>query len=343
MRSILLCLGFLCGCSGLWGAFLGEAPEREGGPADGGADQALPAEMTCAPSERVRGSNGSFVQIARNLYGVWGAHDNAVWAVGESGLILRWDGSGVWQAESESGPHLYAVWGPDDSFVAAASQDQTVLRRSPIGAWGPQPISGLVGALQDITGVGDGTQLAGGLGGGVLQYDGTRWSPQATLSPGTGFAVHALAMQDATRVAVTGSSPAGGFIGVYGEGPQAWSPTWSMDTLPSPIYGAVFVGSEVFAVDATGTLTRYGMFGGGTKVTVSDTLIRRLKPAVHAGHFWAVGDGGMLSYWDGTALVSRASGTSQHLHDVWQSPTGILWAVGRGGTIVRCTPPAGPS
>lgn len=356
MRSILLCLGLLSGCSGLWGPFLGEAEPVDGGGADGGAvaDLAPASDGTCVVTNRVRGNNGTLAPTTRTLHGVWGAHDDAIWAVGEAGVVLHWDGGGDWHVESEVGQKLHAVWGPNDSFVAAATQERAVLRRSEVGYWGPQP-AGALDVVYTLGGAGLELQLAGGVGsqgGAIIQYSGSAnaWEKETALSPGSGFGVTALSVQGTLagtgtyRLAIAGTAgTAGGFLRVYEGASKSWARSWGHDDLANPVSTAVLTGNEVFTADTTGGLVRFGLFGGATAITrPSKEIISKLRPALTAGRFWAVGDGGLLAYWDGTALGTRASGTTQTLLDAWQSPTGVLWVVGAGGTILRCAP-QGPS
>ena len=48
---------------------------------------------------------------------------------------------------------------------------------------------------------------------------------------------------------------------------------------------------------------------------------------------WAVGDGGTILHWNGSAWASVASGTNLELQGVWGS--GGVWAVGAQGAILR--------
>ena len=60
--------------------------------------------------------------------------------------------------------------------------------------------------------------------------------------------------------------------------------------------------------------------------------------AIHgadATHIWAVGMGGALAMYDGTAWKSQASGTSIALHDVWAAGPMLAFAVGEKGVIQK--------
>jgi hypothetical protein len=50
---------------------------------------------------------------------------------------------------------------------------------------------------------------------------------------------------------------------------------------------------------------------------------------------WAVGDGGTLIRWDGSAWTPATSGTTQALNGIWGASSAEVWAVGNAGTILR--------
>src|SRR5438445_422536 len=50
---------------------------------------------------------------------------------------------------------------------------------------------------------------------------------------------------------------------------------------------------------------------------------------------WAVGEGGAILHWDGTAWSSVSSGTTSDVFAVWGSASTDVWTVGYGGTILH--------
>lgn len=61
-----------------------------------------------------------------NLYGVWGAGANDVWAVGASGTILRWNGTAWSSVQSPTTNRLTAIWRRDDNDVWAVGGDKAL-------------------------------------------------------------------------------------------------------------------------------------------------------------------------------------------------------------------------
>jgi hypothetical protein len=56
----------------------------------------------------------------RHLNAVWAFGPDDLWAVGDSGTILRWDGTGWYLLTSQTGPDLFGLWaaGPDDLWIS---------------------------------------------------------------------------------------------------------------------------------------------------------------------------------------------------------------------------------
>ncbi|MCA9665878.1 MAG: hypothetical protein KC503_09830 [Myxococcales bacterium] len=69
-----------------------------------------------------------------NYFAVWGASENAIWAVGSHGRIVFWDGTTWTQQQTPTDVQLTSVWGVSDEEVWAVGFDGTVLRYSG-GQW----------------------------------------------------------------------------------------------------------------------------------------------------------------------------------------------------------------
>lgn len=72
----------------------------------------------------------------KNLNAVNGYSDSAVWAVGNQGTILHWDGSGLTPETSGTTANLRSVWAVDANHVYAVGDSGTILERTS-GAWAP--------------------------------------------------------------------------------------------------------------------------------------------------------------------------------------------------------------
>ncbi len=139
------------------------------------------------------------------LRAVWG-DSAAVFAVGDGGTILYHDGS-AWHAQSSGTTQpLFGVWGTSASDVFAVGGGGTILHYD--GAvWNAQ-VSGTTQTLYGVWGSAPDGVFAGGDGGSVLHYDGTMWTAQHTDAP---MDVRGIWGSSATSVFAVGE-PWGGVI-----------------------------------------------------------------------------------------------------------------------------------
>jgi hypothetical protein len=125
-----------------------------------------------------------------HLYGVWGSSGTNVFAVGEMGTILHYDGL-TWSADIESGTTegLRAIWGTGGSNIYSVGGAGTILHFDGmswsaiesnsaawlLGIWGTSDVNiYAVGGFYD--GVGGWFHPDSWSGGVILHYDGTAWT-----------------------------------------------------------------------------------------------------------------------------------------------------------------------
>jgi hypothetical protein len=75
-----------------------------------------------------------------NLYGIWGSSSSDIFAVGDSGIILHYNGSSWSPMGSGTTNALFGVWGSSSSDVFAAGDYGTILHYdgsswSSMGKW----------------------------------------------------------------------------------------------------------------------------------------------------------------------------------------------------------------
>lgn len=103
------------------------------------------------------------------LFKVWGTGPDHVFAIGQLGVILHWDGTAWTQVPSGTGEDLVSLWGrgPDD-IVAVGGRSLGVVGRWDGTAWtfdALERVSGLNGSWMAE----DGTVLVNGVGGRLIR------------------------------------------------------------------------------------------------------------------------------------------------------------------------------
>ena len=108
-----------------------------------------------------------------NLRGVWGSSGTDVFAVGESGTILRYDGANWSGMSSGTSEHLTGIWGSSETDVFAIGGNGLILHYDGVSwseMWSPTTSS-----LYDIWGNSGSNIFAVGYGGTCIHYDGNSW------------------------------------------------------------------------------------------------------------------------------------------------------------------------
>ncbi len=268
------------------------------------------------------------------LRGVWGNSKDDVWAVGDSGRILRWRGSAWASVSSGTTNTLFGVWGSSETDVWAVGASGTVLRWRG-SAWLQVP-SGTMEAIQAVWGSSVSSVWASASQTEVLRWNGSSWVP--TGAPGLKFA------------GIWGSATNDIWMTRYG-GLNRWNGSaWSSHLVgpdPYPELRAVWgsSASDVWAVGYTiaGQTVYPARIVRWDSSAWKDYPLPSGKSGQHDRLFgvwgssgsdvWAVGEQGILR-WNGSAWARVETG-DYGLRAVWGSSASDVWAVGSGGTILH--------
>jgi hypothetical protein len=126
---------------------------------------------------------------------VWGSYEADVFAVGEQGYILHYNGSGWSRMSSDTKERLEGVWGTSPYDVFAVGFEGTILHydgnawstmdsgitEDLWGVWGSSP-SDVYAAGKVWGNSSSDVFILGGVEGTVLHYDGNAWSPISVYS-----------------------------------------------------------------------------------------------------------------------------------------------------------------
>jgi hypothetical protein len=116
--------------------------------------------------------------VANDLWAVWGTSDRNVYAVGEFGTVLRYDGTSWSQVPGiPTGQSLNGIWGTSPSNIVAVGDFGTIVRFDG-SAWSLEN-SGTTEHLIQVHGTGGSDVYAVGFNGTVLHFDGSTWQREA--------------------------------------------------------------------------------------------------------------------------------------------------------------------
>ncbi|MBF0523674.1 MAG: chitobiase/beta-hexosaminidase C-terminal domain-containing protein [Deltaproteobacteria bacterium] len=258
----------------------------------------------------------------KRLMDAWGSSGSNVFAVGEGGTILHYNGT-AWSAMSSgTTSYLEGVWGSSSSDVfavgSAGGNSGTILHYDGT-AWSTMS-DGTTKTLTGVWGSSSSDVFAAGPLGTIMHYDGAAWSAMPSGTTNYLVGVWGSSSSDVFAVGF------GGTIMHY-DG-TAWSAMSSGTTEDFyRIWGSS--GNDVFAVGHGGTILHYN--GTAWSAMSSGTTKRLIGVRGSSGSdVFAVGTGGTILHYNGTAWSAMSSGTTSFIWGIWGN-----FAVGEGGTILH--------
>lgn len=266
-----------------------------------------------------------------NLNAVAATSSSDVWAVGDNGTVLHFDGA-AWTNVSIAGGKDLAAVGLRDGKAFVGGEDGVVYAADSKGAWSAlnptEPKPGITALWLPPQG-GGGLYLTT-LDGVVWRYGAGGWNQELKLE---GVALHALAgigdgSSEPTLVVV--GSQGSIWRGVIG---SSWAQEASGTT--ETLRGVWGDDQRMTAVGDGGTLLTCE--GGVWSAPTTDML--GSMAAIHgvAGLAFAVGQAGLVARRDTGAWSRVTAAVAADLRGVWLTSESDAWAVGTGGALVRFT------
>lgn len=226
-----------------------------------------------------------------------------------------------WQFDNEPRPSIQAVWGSGDSDVFAVGNSGTIYHFDG-QSWTEQSTS-VDYDLLDIWGFSAGDVYAAGRGGTILHFEGGIWSE---VESGTSEDLSGVWGSSPDDIFVVGER--GGILHFDGTN---WIPMDSgVNCRFSDVRGSS--STDVFVVGCSGTVLHFD----GTEWSGDSRAI----DAGRLDELWVNGpDDVYLVGWgawhfDGTDWTDLESPYG-YLRAIWGAPSGALFAVGSGGTILK--------
>lgn len=305
--------------------------------------------------------------VTATLRGVWGTAMNNVWAVGDGGVILRWNGTTWNTVASGVTANLQAIHGNGAGNMLAVGENATVIRWNGT-VWAAESLPN--GVNEDFFGVWmapAGVAVAVGQRGRAVRFNGTSWVSQNT-GAGNNVTLNAVWGANINHIWAVGT---GGVI-------RFWDgANWSAQTSGTGNEWLAVQGHEVNSVWAVGRsgviryfngsswisqnsgtnqdLSGLAVLGAGAAVAVGNRRVSTVWdgtewaaetaplpnisfPAIWAlddDRVWFGGGNGLIIRWNGAAFVNTPTGTNRNINALWGSDHGNIWAVGNNGTILK--------
>jgi hypothetical protein len=268
--------------------------------------------------------------VTLDLYAVWGSSDGDIYAAGENGTLLHYDGS-TWQVITTNTPfNLTSLWGLPDIAVFAAGEEGTILLNGGTGWLAFTPTDNNLNALWGSSAT---NVYAVGSFGTILSFNGTSWedvSPSIT----TGIDLYSIWGSTGNNIY------AGGLSGTmfYYNG-TTWTAVPSIPTAQDirAIWGSS--GSDIYAAGTLGDIIHYNGNQWSLVYTADGNLLTSLWGSSSTDIF-AAGEDGFVYHYDGTSWVSLSNVPfSLNIYAVWGSTSGKVYFAGQDGTLLIYTRP----
>jgi hypothetical protein len=276
--------------------------------------------------------------VTVGLHGVWGSAGDDVFAVGDKGTILHFDGKSWSKMISPTTADLAAVFGTGPSRVFAVGKSGVVLQYAGKAWSNLGPTSG----GEDLRGVWAGASdvWVVGAAGAIYRHDGTKWTSLKKDSVGW----RAVWGRSSSEVYVAGGAQVDRYDGsgwstVLGPDYEAVSAIWGNDmglVAVGTIVGRTGLNAGAIWQESAGTWTSASGSAGSSPLNAvwgSTDDGAALAPR----DLFVVGQSGSVRYFDGSGWHdhSQAAGSVKNLEGVWRSDDNQLFVVGELGTILH--------
>ncbi len=259
--------------------------------------------------------------LPQDIYAIWGLADDDIFAVGDAGLILHYDGFGWEPRLGGQGNQLIALWGTAaDNIYAVGISDGVLLHYNGVG-WNLEPnasTSNLFGiwgsAPDDVFMVGFNM---------VQHFDGSSWS----VSHPESFAF---------LTGVWGAGAIDVYVVGFGGKMLHYDGAWTtLPTVTNKDLNAIWGSgpNDIFSVGATGTIL-HSAGGAWTSMFTGVTSDLNCIWGTSGDDVYAAGDNGVILHYNGTIWQPMQNSGTADLQGIWGANSN-LQSVGKTGTILK--------
>lgn len=263
-----------------------------------------------------------------NLLGVWGTANDDIWAVGDKGRVLRFDGRRWNVLQPGVNEYLAGVWASGPGDVWFTGYNGRVLRFDG-KRWWLHP-TGVSNDFNGIWGSGPKDVFTVGDRGVIFHFDGTCWTRQETGTEDLFFGVWGSGPKNVWAV--------GGRGNVAHYDGTAWTPI-QVDAGKDAHFVAVWgTGPDnVYIVGNGGTvLHKRGQHWGREEVGTQGLL--RWVWGTGPSDVWVAGDEGVVRHFDGNRWKAASIGANRAVRGAWSAANGSRTVlVGDDGLLVSGT------
>lgn len=280
------------------------------------------------------------VQLGQNIgSGTWSLHTQIpgadalrdiaiissqdIWAVGDDGTIVHYDGSAWTSVSSPISEGINAIFMLSATSGWAVANNGRIIRYN--GTSWTQVSSPVNDRLNAIWMVSENDGWAVGEAGKILRYNGTSWFQFTDTGGNNWYDIQIVSASDGWVVGNQGY--------IYRWDGATWNPhTDSGGTVWRSLY--ILSANDGWAVGDQGYIYRWNGTSWLLNTDTGGTNWRTAHfPAANDG--WAAGTGGDIYRWNGASWSSYTSSITADISEVNMLSSGLGWLVGNGGRIFQ--------
>ena len=273
--------------------------------------------------------------VTQDLYAVWGSSDGDIYAAGESGMLIHWDGS-TWQTiTTNTYFDLTSLWELPDIAVFSAGDEGTILLNGGT-EWLTFTLTD--SHLNALWGLSATNVYAVGSLGTILSFNGTSWedvSPSIT----TGIDLYSIWGSTGNDIYVGGQDGT-----MFHYDGTTWTAVSSIPTSQDirALWGSS--GSDIYAAGTLGDIIHYNGNQWSLVYTASGNLLTSLWGSSSTDIFAAGQNGKIYHYYNnGVPLnwydITPLTISIEDINAVWGSTSGKVYFAGQDGTLLIYTRP----
>jgi hypothetical protein len=257
------------------------------------------------------------------ICGLWGLSPSDIFAVGDNGLIVHFDGVSWTMMGSPTSNHLHGIWGTAHDNIYAVGANSTIIHFDG-SVWRKETYPTVSTQLYGVWGSGPDDIWVVGTSKQRYHWDGTSWQSLPYETNCDFYGVHGTSSSNVYMVGTQNSY----CLCLHYDGA-----TWTKSVMTTPgILHSVWVSPDdrVFAGSSDQLLRKMG--SGWNIVGFDEVGMGFNLWGTDTTNVYCVFDGGYLAHWDGAAATIAQASTNK-LYGTWGTSGNDIWISGASHTI----------